>query len=297
MPADNLTFAERQHHDAAGFTAGCTVSSGFPEKSPKYECVTALHAYYDFVVVETSSEDLSDLADAQRRKGYSIAITQWPGCEFSIIAKQTTVVLLDLGNRTVCEALQWLRNHTAAAIVGVVTSDAAALMAKDHVGEIDDILFLPLRPAELESRLRIARYRASKRQGEHPLFLAPVAQPDDDRCAKSKPAGDYALALDERQKAFFMYGAEMVLTPKEYELLRLLFLSPLKTYTIEELIENLWVGESRATADDVHQYVFRLRKKLRYRGKTLPLIQTIRGFGYRFANLAVSGDAPREPFP
>ncbi len=74
-------------------------------------------------------------------------------------------------------------------------------------------------------------------------------------------------------------GTRVELTFKEYELLKLFLSSPGTAFTREQLFGEVWgdgyVGESRT----VDMHIRTLRQKLGTYGR---MIQTVRGFGYRF---------------
>ncbi len=86
------------------------------------------------------------------------------------------------------------------------------------------------------------------------------------------------VSLDEGSRRVTVNGQEVVLTLKEYELLRLFLHAPGKVFTREELLNAVWdnsyLGETRTV--DVH--IATLRTKLGDAGK---MIQTVRGVGYR----------------
>lgn len=86
------------------------------------------------------------------------------------------------------------------------------------------------------------------------------------------------LKLDVEQHEVRIDGVVLVLTLKEYELLKLLLQNPHRVLTREELLNSIWgydfFGETRTV--DVH--VRTLRQKL---GKLEYIIETVRGVGYR----------------
>ncbi len=77
-------------------------------------------------------------------------------------------------------------------------------------------------------------------------------------------------------------GEDVVLTLKEFELLKLFMKNPEHVFTREALLSNIWgidyVGETRTV--DVH--IGTLRTKLKKCGK---YIETIRGVGYRLGSI------------
>ncbi|WMJ84625.1 winged helix-turn-helix domain-containing protein [Oscillospiraceae bacterium LTW-04] len=94
--------------------------------------------------------------------------------------------------------------------------------------------------------------------------------------AQSLTAGEIHMQPDRHMVT--VSGQEIMLTLKEFELLRLLMSSPGRVFTRDMLIETLWGydfdGETRTV--DVH--VRTLRQKL---GSAAGIIETVRGVGYR----------------
>ena len=87
-----------------------------------------------------------------------------------------------------------------------------------------------------------------------------------------------ALTLNQAEHTVTIDGQPILLTLKEYEVLRLLLEHPGQVYTREQLLEQVWgteyFGESRTI--DVH--IGTLRSKL---GDWSSAIRTVRGVGYR----------------
>jgi DNA-binding response OmpR family regulator len=77
-------------------------------------------------------------------------------------------------------------------------------------------------------------------------------------------------------------GDSIALSPKEYELLRLLASKPGKVYSTEEILAAVWPDRDAAAAEDVKKYVHMLRNKVERDPGDPKIIVTVRGFGYRF---------------
>lgn len=75
---------------------------------------------------------------------------------------------------------------------------------------------------------------------------------------------------------------KLELTPKEYELLKLLITNIGKVYTREQLLEKVWGYEYFGDTRTVDVHVRHLRAKLGQDAETADLIETVRGVGYRF---------------
>ena len=75
--------------------------------------------------------------------------------------------------------------------------------------------------------------------------------------------------------------AKLELTPKEYELLKLLATNPGKVFTREQLLEKVWGYEYFGDTRTVDVHMRHLRVKLAGDPATAERLETVRGFGYR----------------
>jgi DNA-binding response OmpR family regulator len=89
------------------------------------------------------------------------------------------------------------------------------------------------------------------------------------------------IEIDERTKSVSIHGEPVSLSPKEFYLLALLASDLGRVYTNEEIITELWGGDSRATGADVKQYVYQLRSKIERDPHSPQWIQNVKGFGYK----------------
>lgn len=89
------------------------------------------------------------------------------------------------------------------------------------------------------------------------------------------------VVIDDRCKRVTIFGEEIALSPKEYQLLQLCASEPGKVFSHEEITECLWPKRDDGEGVDIKQYVHLLRSKLgRVRGGR-DLIENVKGFGYR----------------
>ncbi|QFP76868.1 response regulator transcription factor [Deinococcus sp. AJ005] len=121
----------------------------------------------------------------------------------------------------------------------------------------DDYLVKPFHLGEVQARLR-----ALVRRGRSEPQSTQVWQD---------------LRLDWNARAVFRDSARVALTAKEFSLLEVLASHPGRIYTRDELIDRVWDGRFDAESNVVDTYVRNLRRKL---GD--PVVQTVRGLGYRF---------------
>jgi two-component system phosphate regulon response regulator PhoB len=126
----------------------------------------------------------------------------------------------------------------------------------------DDYLTKPFSPAELALRVNalLRRLAAPAVSGGSTLAAGPIAI---DRSA-------HRVAVD---------GKEIELTATEYKLLLTLVERRGRVQTRPQLLETVWEAQPDIQTRTVDMHVQRLRSKL---GESGDLIETVRGFGYRF---------------
>jgi two-component system phosphate regulon response regulator PhoB len=87
------------------------------------------------------------------------------------------------------------------------------------------------------------------------------------------------ILLDADRHRCQVDGDEVVLTAKEFELLRGLMQRPGRVMTREQLLAEVWGDDIAVTLRTIDTHLKRLREKL---GSAGARIETVRGVGYRF---------------
>jgi DNA-binding response OmpR family regulator len=136
--------------------------------------------------------------------------------------------------------------------------------AKGLLAGADDYITKPFDLGELEARITAVMRRCR-----------PPAQPT------VLQAGE--LIIDDRHKEVRLRGRNVKLSPKEYELLKLLASQPGRVFSHDEIIAQVWQGKHLISSADVIKYIYLLREKLEDDPKNPRLILTVRGFGYKLA--------------
>jgi two-component system, OmpR family, KDP operon response regulator KdpE len=174
------------------------------------------------------------------------------------------VVVLDLGlpNMHGFEVIERLRASGSAVPIIVLSSrtDEAGKVKALDLGA-DDYVTKPFGIDELLARIRTALRHRLQQEGEQPVFRS----------------GD--LGVDLVRRIVTVKGEEVKLTPREYDLLRLLVGHAGKVLTHKFIINEVWGG-----ATDVQYlriYVRQLRRKLEADPERPQHILTEQGVGYR----------------
>ena len=101
----------------------------------------------------------------------------------------------------------------------------------------------------------------------------------------AKPFG--VRELIARVRALLRRGAagdkgEIDLTPREFELLASLMINAGKVVSREDLLRDAWGWEYLTETKTVDTHIKRLRDKIESAGYDPGLVETVRGYGYRF---------------
>ena len=123
----------------------------------------------------------------------------------------------------------------------------------------DDYITKPFGMMEMVSRVKAVLRRSQPKQAASLLKMD-------------------GLTLDESQHTVTIDGQRVVLTYKEYELLRLFLSHPGMAFSREQLLQTVWNTDYAVETRTVDMHIRTLRQKLGEYGR---YIETIRGVGYR----------------
>ena len=133
----------------------------------------------------------------------------------------------------------------------------------------DDYVVKPFSMRELLARVKAVLRRSAK-----------DSQSEKGREETLKIGG---LRLDFSSYQAWLHDEPIALTPKEYELLKLLVTNPGRAFTRDELLERIWGYEYYGDPRTVDVHIRHLRAKLKDDENISKAIETVRGIGYRFA--------------
>jgi two-component system KDP operon response regulator KdpE len=197
-------------------------------------------------------------------QGYHVLEAPDGATALDLIAEKPDLVILDLGLPDM-EGLDLLRsiraqNERVPIVVLSSRGDEAAKVQALDIGA-DDYVTKPFGTDELLARMRAALRHQLQVQGERPIFHA----------------GD--LSVDLVRRIVKLGEKEVKLSPKEYDLLRLLVAHAGKVLTHKFLLRELW--DDLTDAQYLRVYVRQLRQKIEANPERPQYILTETGIGYR----------------
>lgn len=223
------------------------------------------------LLVEDDPEIARIICDTLRLEGYTVtwATTGLEGWE-DFQAGDYDLLLVDwmlpeLDGLTICRNVR-LISDVPIIMISARKEDVDKVEGLDMGA--DDYLAKPFSLVELKARVASQLRRWRRYHGEA------------EKMAVDSYA--YGLTIVWEQDMIKLDDEEVLLTPKEFELLKLLAKNPQRTFTKEALYEHVW---QQLDADGTHTvtvHIKALREKLKDPVKTPHFIQTVWGKGYRF---------------
>lgn len=174
------------------------------------------------------------------------------------------LILLDLGlpDMSGHDLLRGWREEGLTLPIVILSSrtDEAGIVKALELGA-DDYVTKPFGMNELVARIRVALRHRLQQQGEKPLFQT----------------GD--LSVDLVKRIVKVDGREVKLSPKEYDILRILVQHAGKVLTHQFLLKQIW--GNAADVQYLRVYVRQLRQKIEVSPDQPQYITTETGVGYR----------------
>jgi two-component system KDP operon response regulator KdpE len=198
-------------------------------------------------------------------QGYQVLETESGSAALDLIARNPPdVIVLDLGLPDLdgVEVIRRLRERGSSVPIVVLSSRT------DETGKVealdlgaDDFVTKPFGMDELLARLRAAQRHRLQEQGERPVFRS----------------GN--LAVDLVRRVVTVRGEPVKLSPREYDLLRLLVAHAGKVLTHKFILREVWGGET--DVQYLRIYVRSLRQKVEEDPERPQHVITETGVGYR----------------
>ncbi|WAZ25493.1 response regulator transcription factor [Streptomyces cinnabarinus] len=212
------------------------------------------------------------VALALRRQGHEVAAVENGEDGLGRVRSfRPDVVVLDLmlpgmPGLDVCHALRAL-DQTLPIIMVTARGDDEDIVVGLEAGA-DDYVVKPVQARVLQARIRAVLRRATGAPGEAGI-------------PKIDTYGE--LAVDRAGLCVARDGVPIALAPSELRLLLTLSASPGQVFSRQQLLEAVWEHSYHGDARLVDACVKRLRAKMGEPPREPRYIQTVRGFGYRFA--------------
>jgi two-component system, OmpR family, alkaline phosphatase synthesis response regulator PhoP len=212
------------------------------------------------VFLVTRQPDVARLSPALERTGLTAPVVSPERLAADEMTARADVMVLDFRDippaafSIISESL----GETGTTLIVLVGEEQMGRITPDLA--IDDFIILPAAAAELTTRIERALWRKHGIDSENFVHCG----------ALSIDLSNYRVTVDDEP---------LVLTFKEYELLRFLAMNSGRVFTREQLLNRVWGYDYFGGARTVDVHVRRIRSKIEIHGHGF--IETVRNVGYR----------------
>lgn len=216
------------------------------------------------LIIEDETAIQTILAELLTDAGYDVeaagdgveGITKFKEQEYSLVLLD--IMMPKISGYAVCEMI---RRESNVPVIMLTALDEEEAQIKAFELKVDDYITKPFSVKLVLLRVEaVLRRMKEKESSEHEAIL-----------------GSQNIRMDRTSRKVSVYGKEVALTHKEYELLELFMLHPGQVFSREHLLDRVWGYEIACEEKTVNIHIMNLRKKL-----GIDVIETVRGVGYRF---------------
>lgn len=230
---------------------------------------------YSILIIEDEKNILDFMSRTLKANGYKTTTVTSGKAGLSIINSQCPdLILLDLGlpdmdgNDIIASVREW--TSCPIIVISARTGEHDKVAALD-LGA-DDYITKPFQSMEL-----VARVRSHLRRYEQILNLKNETKNEDEYMI-----GD--LVLNNTTKRVTLNSRDIKLTPKEFDILKLLISHPGQVFSSQQIYELVWKEEAINT-ETIMVHIRKLREKIEANPKKPIYIKVVWGQGYKMENI------------
>jgi two-component system response regulator RegX3 len=221
------------------------------------------------LVVDDETSILEFVSYNLKKEGYEVVVAHDGACALELFADGgfslviLDIMMPDINGYEVCKRL---RAHSNVPILFLSARDTEIDKVVGLEIGGDDYLTKPFGVRELTARVKALLRRSATSGGGGSTDTVEVA----------------GITLDQAAHHASSSKGPIDLTPREFELLNCLMHRAGKVLSREQLLRDAWGWEYLVETKTVDTHVKRLRDKLESAGLDASIVETVRGYGYRF---------------
>ncbi len=231
------------------------------------------------ILIVDDEQDICDILQYNlETEGYEVETATSAEEALQLPVHEFDLLLLDvmMGEMSGFQMARKLRGQAATAGIPIIfitaLDDEDDIVKGLNIGA-DDYMTKPISMREMKARVNaiLRRTQKAERDGSESL---------DSTVASSTPGISFeTLTIDTQKKTAAIDGKDIALTRLEFEMLLHFLSNPGKVYSREQLIRDIWPGNTVVSGRTVDVNITHIRKKL---GRYGTRLKTRFGFGYLF---------------
>jgi DNA-binding response OmpR family regulator len=219
------------------------------------------------LVIDDSETVRATVSERLERGGYSVAsaVNGREGLR-RLYEIKPDVVLLDVVMPELdgWKTLELIRDVSDVPVIMLTSRDSELERVRGLRGGADDYIGKPFSPAELSARIEAVLRRSGEKSEAKEVY------------------DDGTVCIDFAARSVVVRGENVSLTPLEFRLLSVLTEHGGQVLSRQQLIDLVWGRSYESSGDPVKIYIGYLRKKVEEDPASPKLVDTVRGFGYRY---------------
>lgn len=218
-------------------------------------------------IITNAREEARQLRAELAQRGLDCLIVPHDnGLAERVLGPQPGIMLLDADearfNSEAWEVVQKMRHEMNVPLIALISREK--INGFDISSSIDDFVIKPCEATEVASRIK----RILRQKGD-------VESQDVIKCGE--------LVIDSTKCEVSLCGKPIILTFKEYQLLKFLAKNKGKVFTRDVLLDKVWGWDYYGGDRTVDVHIRRLRSKIE--DSTHTFVETVRNIGYKFKDL------------
>jgi len=219
------------------------------------------------LLIDDSQTVRAALTDRLQKSGYLVE-TAADGREGMrrLYETRPDVILLDVVMPELdgWKTLELIRDVSNVPVIMLTTKDAELDRVRGLRGGADDYVGKPFSASELTARIEALLRRSGEPEPVKERFH------------------DGTVSIDYEAREVTVRGEKVALTPLEFRLLAALAEHAGQVLSRTQLVDLVWGQNYSSSGDPVKIYIGYLRKKIEEDPSNPELVETVRGFGYRY---------------
>jgi DNA-binding response OmpR family regulator len=219
------------------------------------------------LLIDDSETARATLTDRLEKSGYAVtsAADGREGLR-RLYDTHPDVVLLDVVMPGIdgWKTLELIRDVSEVPVIMLTSRDTELERVRGLRGGADDYVGKPFSPSELTARIEAVLRRAREKEPAKERF------------------DDEIVSIDFAAREVTVRGEQVSLTPLEFRLLAVLTEHAGQVLSRQQLIDLVWGQNYSSSGDPVKIYIGYLRRKIEREPAKPELVETVRGFGYRY---------------
>jgi DNA-binding response OmpR family regulator len=219
------------------------------------------------LVIDDSETVRATVGDRLERGGYRVAgaANGREGLR-RLYEIKPDVVLLDVVMPELdgWKTLELIRDVSDVPVIMLTSRDSELERVRGLRSGADDYVGKPFSPAELAARIEAVLRRSGEKVEAKEVY------------------DDGTVCIDFAARSVTVRGDDVSLTPLEFRLLSALTEHAGHVLSRQQLIDLVWGRAYESSGDPVKIYIGYLRKKIEHEPASPRLVETVRGFGYRY---------------